>query len=243
MGTAVLHDCMIRTADKRQQHRILTAIIVTLMAHGILIPLFLHLWSDRSVMQPARILEADLITPPPPPKSQPAIISPPRPSVIIPPVRQTTPPPVQRAVEQQVAKTAEPLAARPVAQPVAEPAKHVEPPQPAVVAELRKEPVITPPAPVVAIEPPSFSAAYLNNPSPDYPASARRLNIQGTVILRVMVSPEGLPEDVQVSTSSGSPILDKAGLQAVRGWKFVPARQGDRPIRAPVNVPIRFDLD
>ncbi|MDX1251947.1 MAG: energy transducer TonB [Gammaproteobacteria bacterium] len=239
-----LQEHLIHTADKRQPqpHLTLTAIVITLLAHGILIPVFLHLWSDRSILPPARILEVDLATPPPPPKSQPVIIPPP-PPIVTPPIRQTTPP-VQRAIERPVVQTAEPLPALPVPQPVAEPVKHVEaPPPPVVVAEPRKEPVAAPPAPVSAIEPPSFNAAYLNNPRPDYPANARRLNIQGTVVLRVMVSPEGLPEDVQVLTSSGSPILDKAGLQAVRGWKFVPARQGDKTVRGTVNVPVRFSLD
>lgn len=225
MGTAVLHEHMIRPADKRQQHLTLTAIVVTLLAHGILIPVFLHLWSDRSILPPARILEVDLTTPPPPPppKSQPAVTPPP--PVVTPPVRQVTPP-VQRMIEQPVVKTAEPL---PVPQPVAEPVKHVEAPPP--------------PAPVATIEPPSFDAAYLNNPKPDYPLSARRLGMKGKVVLRVVVSPEGLPEDVQVLTSSGAQPLDKAAQNAVRGWKFVPARQGDKPVRGTVNVPLNFGLD
>lgn len=242
MGTMALQEHLIHTADKRQPHLTLTAIVVTLLAHGILIPVFLHLWSDRSILPPARLLEVELTTPlpSPPSKSQPVVIPPP---TVTPPVKQVTPP-APRMIEQPVVKTAEPLPALPVPQPVAEPVKHVEaPPPPVVVAEPRKEPVAAPPAPVSAIEPPSFNAAYLNNPRPDYPANARRLNIQGTVVLRVMVSPEGLPEDVQVLTSSGSPILDKAGLQAVRGWKFVPARQGDKTVRGTVNVPVRFSLD
>ncbi|MFZ5593590.1 MAG: energy transducer TonB [Pseudomonadota bacterium] len=231
---------MIRPADKRQQYLTMTAIVVTLLAHGILIPVFLHLWSDRSILPPARILEVDLTTPPPPPppKSQ-SVVTPP-PTVVTPPVRQVTPP-VQRMIEQPVVKIAEPL---PVPQPVAEPVKHVEaPPPPAAVAEPRKEPVAAPPAPVATIEPPSFGAAYLNNPKPDYPLSARRLGMKGKVVLRVVVNPEGLPEDVQVLISSGAQPLDKAAQQAVRGWKFVPARQGDTPVRGTVNVPLNFGLD
>lgn len=242
MGTAVLHEHMIRPADKRQQHLTLTAIIVTLLAHGILIPVFLHLWSDRSILPPARILEVDLTAPPPPPppKSQPVVIPPPPAVTPPPPVKQVTPP-VQRMIEQPVVKTAEPL---PAPQPVAEPMKHIEaPPPPVASAEPRREPVVAPPAPVATIEPPSFDAAYLNNPKPDYPLSARRLGMKGKVVLRVVVSPEGLPEDVQVLTSSGAQPLDKAAQQAVRGWKFVPARQGDKPVRGTVNVPLNFGLD
>ena len=62
-------------------------------------------------------------------------------------------------------------------------------------------------------------------------------------MLRVLVSADGQPEQVDVRTSSGSPRLDTAALDTVRRWKFVPAKQGDRPIAAWVLVPISFRLE
>jgi protein TonB len=91
--------------------------------------------------------------------------------------------------------------------------------------------------------PPSFSASYLKNPPPAYPMSARRRGEQGTVTVRVFVTTEGLPGRVHVETASGSATLDAAALQAVKGWRFVPARQGGQPVEAWVLVPIVFRLD
>jgi protein TonB len=61
---------------------------------------------------------------------------------------------------------------------------------------------------------PSYVAAYLHNPPPGYPALARRLRLQGTTIVRVLVSPDGHPQRVAVETSSGVQMLDDAPLLA-----------------------------
>ncbi|MCC6609873.1 MAG: energy transducer TonB [Burkholderiales bacterium] len=90
--------------------------------------------------------------------------------------------------------------------------------------------------------PPSFGAAYLANPPPAYPFSARRLGQSGLVVLKVKVSEAGKPIEVDVTTSAGVDALDRAAVEAVRGWTFVPARQGETPVTAWVEVPIRFRL-
>ncbi|MBC7780637.1 MAG: energy transducer TonB [Proteobacteria bacterium] len=87
-----------------------------------------------------------------------------------------------------------------------------------------------------------FNAAYLDNPKPVYPAEARRIGEQGTVLLRVYVSAIGTPERIQAQRSSGSARLDEAANEAVRGWKFVPAMRGPEPVSAWVTVPITFTL-
>jgi len=86
-------------------------------------------------------------------------------------------------------------------------------------------------------------AAYLNNPAPGYPDSARRQRQEGTVYLRVLVSTSGQASQVLVAGSSGVSSLDEAALRAVRRWRFKPASQDGRPISAWVRVPIRFKLD
>lgn len=93
-----------------------------------------------------------------------------------------------------------------------------------------------------SITPPQFGAAYLNNPKPAYPAFARRMGIQGTVMLKVLVSKDGFTLKVQVAQSSGSDILDNTAAETVKTWRFVPARRGDTPIDEWVQVPIAFHL-
>jgi protein TonB len=92
------------------------------------------------------------------------------------------------------------------------------------------------------VEPPHFNVAYLNNPRPAYPLAARRLGIEGVVLLRVQVSSAGAPEQVDISRSSGAQVLDEAALKAVQGWSFVPAKRGNTAVAHWVEVPIRFQL-
>jgi protein TonB len=96
--------------------------------------------------------------------------------------------------------------------------------------------------PIGSIVGPLFNVDYLRNPKPAYPLIARRLRLEGTTIVRVLVSPAGKAEIVQLGTSSGSNVLDQAALNAVREWSFVPARQGNQPVSAWVDVPVRFRL-
>lgn len=93
--------------------------------------------------------------------------------------------------------------------------------------------------PVIA---PIYDADYLSNPVPPYPPVAKRLKLQGTVIVRVLVNLEGKPESVHLQKSSGASILDDAAVDAVKHWSFVPARQGNMQISAWVDVPILFRL-
>jgi len=90
---------------------------------------------------------------------------------------------------------------------------------------------------------PGFSAAYLRNPAPRYPVAARRAGEQGTVTLRVLVTRDGQPARVDVEKPSGSAHLDAAAVEAVRAWRFVPARQGADAIESWVLVPIVFRLE
>lgn len=93
------------------------------------------------------------------------------------------------------------------------------------------------------VVPPNFNAAYLRNPPPRYPVSARRNGEQGTVTLKILVTRDGLPASITVQATSGYTTLDQAALEAVRGWRFAPARRGTQPVEAWVLVPIVFKLE
>ncbi|MDR2091772.1 MAG: energy transducer TonB [Azoarcus sp.] len=96
-------------------------------------------------------------------------------------------------------------------------------------------------APNVPVIPPSH-ADYLSNPRPDYPAQSRAQGEQGVVSLLIRVSAEGRTSAVALHKTSGHERLDKAAMEAVWRWRFVPARQGGRPVVGAVIVPIRFNL-
>lgn len=115
------------------------------------------------------------------------------------------------------------------------------PPAPAVAAQSAAVPLVeASPPPLIAAR---FDVDYLHNPKPVYPATSRRLNEQGKVVLRVRVSAQGLPLSVEVKQSSGFPRLDEAARTAVEGWRFIPARQGSQMVDSAVLVPLQFTLD
>jgi protein TonB len=99
-----------------------------------------------------------------------------------------------------------------------------------------------PAQPVETITEASATAAYLNNPPPTYPEAAQERGWEGTVVLSVLVQPDGKAKSVEIKASSGRKILDQAASQTVQRWTFVPARKGETAIEGWVEVPIDFRL-
>jgi len=78
------------------------------------------------------------------------------------------------------------------------------------------------------------------SPAPAYPAAALRRGETGTVLIRVTVDASGTPVELSVEQRSGSRELDRAALDAVRGWRFQPAQRDGQAITESVVVPIEF---
>jgi protein TonB len=79
---------------------------------------------------------------------------------------------------------------------------------------------------------PTVDASFRGNRIPDYPQMSRRLGEQGAVVLRVMILTDGRAGEIQLLKSSGYARLDRAAIEAVREWRFVPALRGGRPVAA-----------
>ena len=77
---------------------------------------------------------------------------------------------------------------------------------------------------------------------PVYPPRCLRMGIEGTVRVRVLVGEDGRPQEVTIGKSSGESALDESALEAVRTWRFEPARRNGVPVRAWAVVPIEFKL-
>ncbi|MFZ5500067.1 MAG: energy transducer TonB [Pseudomonadota bacterium] len=77
---------------------------------------------------------------------------------------------------------------------------------------------------------------------PTYPAIARRLGEEGTVVLRVELDETGAVVFAEVKTSSGARRLDEAALAAVKTWRCTPARRNGQPVRATALQPFKFVL-
>ena len=98
-------------------------------------------------------------------------------------------------------------------------------------------------ATAAAVVLPSTSADYLNNPAPPYPRQSKRMGEEGTVVIRVLITPEGRAEKAEIRTSSGHARLDDTALTTVKAWRFVPGKRNGLPEAMWFNVPIRFVLD
>jgi len=112
-----------------------------------------------------------------------------------------------------------------------------------VVAEPTPEPA--PPPPVIKEEPlveAKGGVGHLNNPSPEYPDFAADQGLEGTVVLRVKVLPNGKPGEVKVKKSSGHGILDDAAVAAAKRWAFTPAKRGNTPVEGWAIFPVEFKL-
>ena len=82
-----------------------------------------------------------------------------------------------------------------------------------------------------------------DNPPPRYPTSALRSGIEGTVLVRAEIDADGTPVDVGIARRSGNRELDRAALNAVRGWRFQPALRDGKAVASAVQVPVDFVLE
>lgn len=215
------------------------AFALALAVHGLA---FASLWwlpATSLPMQPPAVLSVRWMAEdanPPTKTPMPQVLPRPLPAKIVP--RQRLPRPVdpkplepatEKAVPSEVQSTAPPaatIASAASGDMEASPGAH-------------SGPVSVPELPVSA---PRFDADYLSNPAPDYPAASRAMGEQGRVLLRVLVSAAGDAVEVHLRTSSGFDRLDSAAMEAVRRWRFLPARQGEQAVSASVIVPIVFSL-
>ena len=78
---------------------------------------------------------------------------------------------------------------------------------------------------------------------PEYPYIARKRRYEGRVVLRALVDGKGEVKKIVVVKSSGYLVLDKAAINALKKWHFVPARVSGRPVEAWVEVPFVFNLE
>jgi protein TonB len=77
---------------------------------------------------------------------------------------------------------------------------------------------------------------------PAYPATARRLGIQGTSLLRIYVGADGRVTEIVVTKSAGHGDMDQVAAEAVRKWRFEPGRRGDEAVGMWVLLPIEFRI-
>ena len=247
---------------------VVASVLLHIVAYGALamVPKFVAV---RERVLIADLVEPDPAPPAPParpprpkapdrrPVTPPKPVETPMPAMTPPPaepkVEETPPPPPPAPVAQ------EPTPATPAA-PAASAVSRITAPMDAPVTtgsdSVPASAPVGPPAPAPTA-PPSGPAVAALPPGgvtqtavprggyqvrPSYPHNARRLGIQGTTLLSVFVAADGRVADVVVKQSAGHPELDQAAADAVKRWRFDPARRGSEAVAMWVLLPVEFRL-
>lgn len=79
------------------------------------------------------------------------------------------------------------------------------------------------------------------SPDPEYSEEARKAKYQGTVVLWMVVDADGRPRGIKVMRSVGLG-LDEKAIEAVKTWKFDPARKDGHAVAVQISVEVDFRL-
>jgi TonB family protein len=145
-----------------------------------------------------------------------------------------TPEPPPPAPEKKQPQAVERAAVTPSAQ------TRVEEPPKAIAALPQIQVPITTAAPTLAAPKISQStvAELVSRVNPAYPASARALRVEGTVLVEAAIGKDGVVKSVRVI--SGHTLLRDAAAQAVRQWRYKPATLNGQPIESTSQVTLKF---
>lgn len=78
-------------------------------------------------------------------------------------------------------------------------------------------------------------------PEPEFSDEARRAKYQGVVDLQIVVTKQGLPADIKVVRHLGMG-LDEKAIEAVKKYRFKPARYHGHPVAVRMIVEVDFHL-
>jgi protein TonB len=229
--------------DRIHNSRIWRISGAVLLAHVALLWAIEHGWLEQAaIVEEAQVIMASVMVESPTPAS-PQPQPQPQPKSLSPAAQQPRSTPVSTPLPT-VSKQAEASPSAPVMAPVVAPiiaAANSAPATPSAPAAAPSASVGKPAAPSLVL--PSSDADYLNNPPPAYPRMSKRMGEQGTVIVRVFIGLQGTAEQAEIRTSSGYDRLDKAALETVQRWRYVPGKRHGTSEAMWFNVPVRFVLE
>ncbi len=76
-----------------------------------------------------------------------------------------------------------------------------------------------------------------------YPRWALDHDSEGTLVVAIEIRVDGTAGRWKIMQSSGHKLLDRAAVNAIRTWRFEPARERGKPIVSCIQIPIRFIID
>jgi len=108
----------------------------------------------------------------------------------------------------------------------------------------RTAPKVEPPRPepprVMRLASSLINSKAINKPTPDYPAIARQMRVQGTVPVQILIDEQG--RVVQAQATGGPPLLQKSAADAARRATFSPTLLSGKPVKASGVIYYNFVL-
>ncbi|MCX6636933.1 MAG: TonB family protein [Acidobacteria bacterium] len=78
---------------------------------------------------------------------------------------------------------------------------------------------------------------------PSYPPACKAEGIEGTVLLRAVISKEGTPLNLQAVNRLVDPRLVEAAIDGVRQWRYQPTLLNGQPIEVITEIQVNFRLE
>jgi protein TonB len=83
----------------------------------------------------------------------------------------------------------------------------------------------------------------ISSVQPVYPPGAEAAGIEGTVLMRAVISVRGDLPNLSVINKSVDPELARAALDAARQWRYRPTLLNGVPVEVVTTIAIRFRLE
>lgn len=101
-------------------------------------------------------------------------------------------------------------------------------------------PKLPPPMPVLtdAAPDPRFASLF----QPPYPPRLQRLDIEGKVVLKVLIGADGRVLDVQIVYTDDDGFAEVTERQALTKWRFKPATRDGTPVETWKQMTVRFEI-
>jgi len=218
-------------------------ILVSVLIHGVVgtwAESMLPHFKAEATPPPQKVIVQTLIKPPPKPTPTPR----PTPTPTPPPPLKNTPPPVALKLHVLQTKSNDTSGTGPVENAYTPPPVGNENGAPTAVPTVAPTEAPTEaPTPSGPIEATDASFLPGGKVEPEYPDMARDQNIQGDVTIRITIDATGAVIDAEVSSSSGSSLLDDAALKAAKASKFRPYLVNGVPQKQDYLIVYTFDLN
>jgi protein TonB len=98
---------------------------------------------------------------------------------------------------------------------------------------------LAPVSAVIAAAPGRENPVPVRTVAPEYPSEMKANGVSGLVMVKCMIDEQGNVSGTDVVKSSNEK-FDRFATDALKKWKFKPARQDGTPVAVQVTIPIKF---